>query len=444
MRKRAYRSLSVKSLELAGLPSRLSAGPVWLGVDIGKSSILAVLRDSGGRSERPWKVQNPSELRSFVAILQGIHQQHELTVAMESTGTYGDALRQCLSDAALRVERVSGKAVSDYSEVFDGVPIAHDGKDAAVIAELAALGKSSPWPLTARSAMLATLQAETTWLDIQQGILKAWLGRLEGLLARHWPELTALLSLNRLTLLRLLAHYGGPAALIVDEGGAARLAGWGGRLLRAEKIAALLVSARDTVGVRMDEAATQLMQRTASAALAVRQEQQRALRVLRALVAAEPSLQAEASVVGAVTACILRASVGDPRDYTCGEAYRKAFGLNLKERSSGQQRGELKITKRGPSIARRWLYFAALRLLQQPPLKAWYEAKRQRDQGRGGKAVIAIMRKLTLALYGVAVRGEPFALERLLPGARGKQAAQVPANGTNHEARKRFNANGSE
>jgi transposase len=54
-------------------------------------------------------------------------------------------LRQALADSEIKVERVGNKASHDYAEVFDGVPSQHDGKDAAVIAELAALGKSTPW-----------------------------------------------------------------------------------------------------------------------------------------------------------------------------------------------------------------------------------------------------------------------------------------------------------
>ena len=67
-------------------------------------------------------------------------------MALEPSGTYGDPLRQALSDAGIAVVRVSPKAAHDYAEVFDGVPSQHDGKDAAVVAELAALGKSTPWP----------------------------------------------------------------------------------------------------------------------------------------------------------------------------------------------------------------------------------------------------------------------------------------------------------
>ena len=139
-----------------------------------------------------------------------------MVVALEPTGTYGDAVRQALTDAGLTVHRVSGKAVHDYAEVFDGVPSQHDGKDALLVAELAALGKSSAWPYESSSA---EEQAREYWvdrLDCQRELEQLWTGRLEGLLARHWPEVTGLLALNSATLLELLVHYGGPAWLAAD------------------------------------------------------------------------------------------------------------------------------------------------------------------------------------------------------------------------------------
>ena len=90
--------------------------------------------------------------------------------------------------------------------------------------------------------------------------------------------------------------------------------------------------------------------------------------------------------------------------------------MNLKERSSGQQKGQLKITKRGPSSARRWLFFAALRHAQSGPVRSWFEAKKKTDKDRGLGAVVAIMRKLALAVHATVTRDEPFLLARLLPG----------------------------
>lgn len=416
MRKRAYRSTAVKQVQVSEVLNRLAEGPVWVGVDVGKLTALAVVRDSAGHFERPWKVEIPSEMRELVRCLQELARQRSLVVAMESTGTYGDALRQALTDAGLPVRRVSGKAASDYAEVFDGVPSAHDGKDAAVVAELAAIGKSAPWPLEPPTPQQAEMSVAVIWLDTQQSILQLWLGRLEALLSRHWPEATRLLGLTSGTLLRALAEYGGPAALAADKEVATRLARWGGRFLKSEKIEAVLESARQTVGVRVDEPTSTLIKRCAQQALAAEAEIREAKRRLEAFVERDPRLKAEAQVVGKATACVLRVSVGDPRDYHCGEAYRKAIGLNLKERSSGKHQGKLKITKRGPSLARRWLYFSALRRIQQPPVRSWYEAKRRKDKDHGNGALVAVMRKLALALHVVATRGETFSLERLLPG----------------------------
>lgn len=416
MRNRAYRSTAVKQVQVSEVLQRLAEGPVWVGVDVGKRTVLAVVRDSVGHFERPWKALIPSELRELVNCLLELAAQRSLVVAMESTGTYGDALRQALTDAGLRAQRVSGKAASDYAEVFDGVPSAHDGKDAAVVAELAAIGKSAPWPLEPPTLRQAEMSVEVSWLDTQQSILQLWLGRVEAWLARHWPEATRLLGLTSGTLLRTLAEYGSPAALVADPEAAAQLARWGGRFLKPEKIAAVLESARHTVGVRVDEPTATLINRCAQQALAAEAEIRQAKRRLEAFVEQDPRLAAEAQVVGKATACVLRVSLGDPRDYHCGEAYRKAVGLNLKERSSGQHQGKLKITKRGPSLARRWLYFSALRTIQQAPVRSWYEAKRRKDQDRGNGAVVAVMRKLALALHAVSTRGAAFSLERLLPG----------------------------
>jgi transposase len=415
MRKRCYRSTTVKQVKISGVLEQLAPGRVTVGLDVGKTEIFCVLRDATGHFERPWKAKNPSEIPLLVEQLQTLSGERELVVAMESTGTYGDALRQALSDAHLAIHRVSGKASKDYAEIFDGVPSAHDGKDAAVIAELVAIGKSTPWPTTEKPEEASELHATVLWLDTQQKILQQWLGRLEALMARHWPEVTRLLKLRSGTLLRTLAHYGGSAALVADDQAATRLAKWGRHYLKQTKIEAVIESARQTVGVRLDEPTAEFIQRCAKAALAARSEIRQAQRTLVDLTKNDPVVQAQAPAIGITAACVARTMLGDPRDFHCGEAYRKAMGLNLKERSSGRHQGQLKLTKRGPGIVRRWLYLAALRLLQQSPVRRWYEAKKKRD-GRGQRAVVAVMRKLALAMHAVVTRNEPFDLARLFPG----------------------------
>jgi len=334
-------------------------------------------------------------------------------VAMESSGTYGDALRQALSDNGIEIQRVGGKAAHDYAEVFDGVPSQHDGKDAAVVAELAALGKGRPWPYEAADSWEEEL---TYWVEemvIQRQLVTCWQGRLEGLVARHWPEAFQVLKLSSGTLLRMLKRYGSPQALAADPQAPRQLARWGGALLSAKKIDQLLAGARSSVGVRLGPWQQRQIQECAEKALAARRQSNQAQRRLRQLAVGHQVLQAQGKVVGIPTACVLWVCTGDPRKFDSAAAYRKAMGLNLVERSSGTYQGQLRISKRGHARTRQWLYFAALRLVQKRGVRPWYEAKKARDAGDARRLLVAVMRKLAVALYHVGVRNEEFQPRRL-------------------------------
>ena len=178
-RRRKYKAVAVKKVDVNLAVKDLAEGAVSIGLDIAKEEVFAVVRDVSGEFLRPWKAKQPGELRELVRCFKELGKQRPLIVALESTGTYGDALRQAMTDAGLEVCRVSGKAKCDYEEIFDGVPSAHDGKDAAIIAELAALGKSRPWSYIQPSDEEARIAAEVDWLDAQQDIFQTWLGRLE-------------------------------------------------------------------------------------------------------------------------------------------------------------------------------------------------------------------------------------------------------------------------
>ncbi len=75
----------------------------------------------------------------------------------------------------------------------------------------------------------------------------------------------------------------------------------------------------------------------------------------------------------------------------------------LHQKQHPQQIGELKITKCGPGQAHRYFYLTALRwLYRDRVIGAWYRNKIKRDGNRNGKAIVAIMCKLMLALGYVA------------------------------------------
>jgi transposase len=430
---KAYRATRVNDVDWDRLARGNEGVDITVGIDMGKESLWPVCRWATGRFERPWRVRNPEEIPLLVALIQRMSVGRKLVVALESSGTYGDALRQALADAGVPVQRVSNKASHDYAEIFDGVPSQHDGKDAAVVAELAALGKAQPWDYQPASPWEQELAYWVEWMVAHRQMLTTWQGRLEGLLARHWPEATQVLKLSAATLLHALKHYGDPQALAADPEAAPRLARWGGAFLAPEKIQRLLAGARSSVGVRVGEWQRRQMQDYAQQALAARGEVARAQRQLRVLAAGHPVLQAQGKVVGVPTACVLWARIGDPRKYHAAAAYRKAMGLNLVERSSGKYQGELHISKRGSPRVRQWLYFAALRLIQKCGVRPWYEAKKARDPGDARQVVVAVMRKLAVALYHVGVNDQEFRprqlFGRICGGRRSRDKARSERRG---------------
>jgi hypothetical protein len=107
-------------------------------------------------------------------------------------------------------------------------PSQHDGKDAAVIAELAAQGRSWPWPLRTPSENEQELAYQVEWMDAQRRQMMLWCGRVEALLSRHWPEATRILPLGSGTMLQCLAKYGGPRGLAAAPKALAEVQRWGG------------------------------------------------------------------------------------------------------------------------------------------------------------------------------------------------------------------------
>ena len=212
----------------------------------------------------------------------------------------------------------------------------------------------------------------------------------------------------------LIGEYGDPSQVCADREQAGQLLRRIGRgLLSAEKVEQVLASSETTLGVPCTPGERHWLQ-------VLGQELLRTHRALKAIehqisqvVEEDRVLRRMANVVGKTSSLVLETTQGTPLDYANPHSYLKALGLNLKERSSGKHAGQLKITKRGPGKARKYLYFAALRWSHQDPvIEAWYQNKIKRDGGLKSKAMTAVMRKLALSLWHVA-RGEAFDSRKL-------------------------------
>src|SRR5258707_9458448 len=105
-----YAAMPVNGVALESLTRGRHGRDVVVGCDIGKYEILAVPRWAQNDFGRPWRIGNPLQIPELLRLLVQLAQGRGLCVALEPSGTYGDALRQACHDAGLSVRRASPKA----------------------------------------------------------------------------------------------------------------------------------------------------------------------------------------------------------------------------------------------------------------------------------------------------------------------------------------------
>lgn len=417
-KKRRYRAIPVNDRGIRTLVTSCAHKRVTVGIDIAKTRQFATIV-ADGEPQGTVRWEHPVESPAFIRLLEELSEVSAgVETVMEPSGTYGDALRAKLAEAGFAVYRVNPKRSHDAAEVYDGVPSLHDAKSAAVVAKLHLDGASEPWPVANHQER--ALSAALRVLEIYQKQFQQNRNRLEALLARHWPELPRVLELDSATLLELLVKYPSPQDVTQHRAEAeALMRRVGGRFLSPEKIATVLEQAARSFGLEPTAEERRTLRAIAAEARRCQQAAGSEKRRVEKLSTKEPSAHRMGQVIGKTTAAVLVAAVGSPGRYESSAAFEKALGLNLKEKSSGKHQGPLRITKRGPGVARLFLYLAALRMVSREPVtRAWYAKKVARQGGTAkSKAVVAVMRKLVRSMWHVA-RGENFDPHKLFDVSR--------------------------
>jgi transposase len=412
-RKRTYSSVDVEKFEVSTVVSLLAVGCI-VAVDVAKSKFVAAIATAVGEAVRLVRFEHPRQTRLFLRLLVALREAKlEPRVVMEPTGTYGDAVRYQCHQLQIPVHMMSPKHTHDFAEVLDGVPSMHDPKAAVTLARLQAIRPAEPWePETEAKRDLRALLDRRAPVSRTQTL---YFGPLEGMLARHWPELDALIDVHSqrswMTLLQRMPTPQAVAAAGEEAAQVLRKASHGA--LPQDSIAAIVEAARTTLGVPM----THQEQVTLRAVVESIERETRHLDALDLQLADlcrnDPEMARMATVVGPACSAAIVGYIGLPSSYSNARALEKAMGLNLRERSSGEKKGRLTITKRGPGQVRKLLYLAALRMLKADPIvTTWYHGRGAYRREVKRAAVVAVMRKLARALWHIA-RGAVFDAQKL-------------------------------
>jgi len=407
MKKKVYKATNVKKINLKKLSQEVEGKNIVLGVDVAKEDFMAAIMDEDRNVIKTIKWKHPFESHLFLDLILKELRWNSLEVAMEPSGTYGDSLRAQFLGNGISVFRVSPKRCHDAAEVYDGVPSMHDAKASALIGRLHLDGISEEWKMTPDSQRELTAVIRT--MEMYDDAYHRNINRLEGLIMRYWPELTQYLKLQSATLLELLIMYGSPERVAQSSQQAgALMKKIGGSGLKESKIKAVLESAPTSLGVKCIEAERYQVSTLCSEIRRLQKFRNHARVQVEELTQNIDSVKAMSPLIGKVTAAVLYMTLGGMDSYENAGSVVKSLGLNLKEHSSGKHQGQLRITKRGSGTARMYLYMAVLRLIKSDKIvKAWYQKKIVRDGGVKMKALVAVMRKLSGALWHVG-RGAKF------------------------------------
>ena len=147
-KKRPYRAIQVNDVRVAGVLEDAHPGRLVVAIDIAKEKMVAAVMDDEESVLVTVRWSHPKESAWFYTLLEELGRAREIQVAMEPTGTYGDALRAHILNRGFSVYQVSPNRVHDAKEVYDGVRSSHDGKACGMIGMLHLSGRSRLFVLT--------------------------------------------------------------------------------------------------------------------------------------------------------------------------------------------------------------------------------------------------------------------------------------------------------
>lgn len=426
--KRTYQAARVQQVQVAELLPLLAAGCI-IALDVAKQKFVVAVTTIAGELVKLFRFDHPTETTDFLRIVQALRagvDEGKVTAAMEPTGTYGDAIRLQLKRAGVRVQMVSPKRTHDSQELFDGVRSLHDPKSAVLVAKLCAMGLSTPWsaPPTTRVRLRALVDLR----QHEQRHGEMSFGRLEAVLARHWPEFGQWMDVReQRSALCLLSTYPSPARVAQEPEEVKSLLKKASRSqLSKQALEGVIAGASATMGVPMVAEEEQLVRTLAIQLIATRRSTDELDEHMWSVAKDDEVFARLSSWMGVYTAAVI-ITRADPRQYTSARQIEKACGLNLREKSSGEMLGRITITKRGSGLVRQVLYLFALRMIKESAaVRAWYKRRRGYTEDSKQRAVVAVMRKLVRALFHVA-KGDAFDASKLFDLRRLKLEAESTA-----------------
>jgi len=378
-------------------------------VDIGKASNMGYCRCPHGREIKPFEFSNNAggfqKFWDRICWTKAEHHLEEVVVGFESTGVYGEPLVNFLKEKPVKLVQINPMHTKRMKDLEGNSPGKTDRKDPKVIADVIELGHALSVVIPEGAA--ANLRRLSVARERALQRRTVFYNQLQDLVFLLFPEFLQVMNdIKTRSALYLLGHCPTPEEMV--SRGLEALT----RILRKvsrgklgkERAEALYEGARTSVGLQEGRKGILLEIREIVSQLEACKQfigklEQEMSRDLKEIPYSNSLLSIKG--IGEVTVAGLIGEVGDFRQFHTLSEITKLAGLDLFEISSGKQRGNRHISKRGRPLLRKLLYFAALNTVRKKGvMHACYQAYLKRGMLKG-KALIAIARKLLRILFAL-------------------------------------------
>ncbi len=387
----------------------IEEGTLIVAVDIGMVSNHGYCTVVDGRSTKTFSFDNTREgldtFWSMILASKTRFQCTEVIVGYESTGPYGEPLIHYLKQKPVTIVQVNPMHTKKVKEINDNSPLKTDRKDPRVIADVIRLGHalSVVVPEGDAAYLRRVNNARERHVKERTGLLN----QLQQFVFVIFPEFSRVIkTIDSKTALYILKKYTTPVKI-----GKVKLEKLGAEMRRrsmgkfgAEHAAALINFAKTTIGIEegveglVMDIQHVLMQLEMINSLIAELEHEMEITLQR--IPYSRKLLAIKGL-GIVTVAGLIGEIGDFTKFTTQAEIAKLAGLNLYEISSGKRKGQRRISKRGRSLLRKILYYAAVQTIRKNGIMHDYY---QRLIGRGMKrimAMVAVSRKLLRIIFAI-------------------------------------------
>jgi transposase len=378
-------------------------------LDIGKKIHYGYLRAPNGNDIEPFRVENlrKSFEQFWIKVADFKKQQglENVVIGFESTGPYAEPLFHYLKDKPVTLVQVNPMHTKRVKELTGNSPGKTDKKDPRVIADVICLGHALTVVIPEGPA--AQLRRLTQARERAMTTRTAMVNQLQQLVFVVFPEFFSIMGSLTKTATYLVKNYTTPETIYAMGVGALTEAikkvSCG--KLGQERAKELFEAAQDSIGIHegresiLEEISHLVCQIEGQNGFIDKLETQMA-EFLGQIPYSGSILSIKG--IGVTTAAGLIGEVGDFRKFRTISEVMKLAGLDLYEISSGRHKGQRHISKRGRSLMRKLLYFAAINavksngIMHQP-----YQHMLDRGMPKV-KALIAISRKLLRIIFALA------------------------------------------